>query len=109
MPGYDPCYRYQFSVGTYEFSRYGLDDRQARRLLARWLRLIWPKAVAHTHAKYPGSMADSTNSGWYSAPEAQISRVWVDVVVPIEGHVTIERFDADVQGIAEFIRVYAGW
>lgn len=104
-------YRYQFAVGTAEFHRYGLDDRRARRLLARWLRLVWPRVKAHVASKYPGSMSDAINNGWHGQPEASIYRASCDsaYIVQCEPWPMIERFEATAEPIAEFNRVWGGW
>lgn len=97
-------YFYEFVVGTAYFSRWGLDDRKARRLLARWLRLAWFKY----RAKHPrGSMAQAIDDGWDGAPQAQIARTWVPgSVVPCKRRTLIESFRADEMGIGEFCGAY---
>jgi hypothetical protein len=110
---------YEFQIGTAEFSRWGLDDRQARRLLARWLRIAWPKYRAEKAAKYPGSMADAIDNGWDRPPIAGIARTYcppslvaqnarlqcIDVI-PSGKRVCIESFPVTAESIAEFSRVY---
>jgi hypothetical protein len=103
-------YRYSFLAGTAEWHRWGLDDRQAKRLMARWLRLQWDKFRAKIHEKYPGSMADALNNSWYDKdPTCQIGRIWVKApacVVPCENLTIIEDFPLNEQSIREFCRVW---
>jgi hypothetical protein len=101
-------YRYQFVVGTAEFYVYGIDDRKARRLLSRWIRLVWAKYKAEKSRRYPGSMADATDNAWHSLPEAKIFRASVCTagITQCEPWPLIERFEVCDKTIAEFTRAY---
>lgn len=106
----EPVYYYQFTAGTAEFGIYGGDDRKARRLLARWLRLAWPKFQARTRELHPGSMADAENNGWHRLPEARIYRASICPagIIQREPWPCIERFELCAETIAEFNRSYGG-
>lgn len=103
-------YVYLFTVGTAEFRRYGLDDRQARRLLNRWIRLCWDRYRTRKHEEYPGSMADAIDNGWYDFPRAYIRRIWCPTpgIVPCVNWTVIERFDLSDEARSEFDRLYGG-
>ena len=65
-----------------------LDDRKARRLFARWLRLCYK----------PNEFGPDT---------AMIRRAYMPgVAVPAKGWVTIDSFELSSEAIAEFIRAY---
>jgi hypothetical protein len=101
-------YYYEFQVGTAYWARWGLDDRTARRLLARWLRLQWPKYRARKAAEHPGSIADAIDNGWHGcAPEARIVRRWAPTgIVPCVQPTMIESFPVTARAIAELDRVW---
>ncbi len=101
-------YYYRFTCGTREFSAYGLDDRRARRLLDRWIRLCWPAWKASRRA---GSMADSEDNGWHKLPEATISRIRLlpGDVVPCQDFLQIESFEVCPETISEFSRAYGSY
>ena len=101
-------YVYLFTVGTAEFRRYGLDDRQARRLLARWIRACWDRYRARKREVYPGSMADAIDNGWHKLPWAHIRRIWCPIpgIVPCKDWTVIEKFELHPEAIAEFLRLY---
>lgn len=104
-----PRYIYSFHIGTEQFYTYSRDDRRAKRLLARWLRLMWPKVVASCPA---GSIAHAVNTvDWAGRfPQAEIRRAWMtdNYIVPTEGWATIENFEATDGPIEEFVRVFGG-
>jgi hypothetical protein len=106
----DGIYYYEFRVGTAHWSRYGLDDRTARRLLARWLRLAWPRYKARKAARFPGSMADAEDNGWDGPPLAQIGRTYcksaTHPVIPCVKATIIEEFPVTPESILELSRVW---
>ena len=104
---FKPQYTYHFTIGTSEFYTYSRDDRQAKRLLARWLKLVWPKVVASCP---DCSIAHAINTvDWAGRfPQATIKRVWCEsaYTVPDQGWATIESFEATDGPIGEFVRVF---
>lgn len=98
-------YFYEFQAGTAYFSRFGLDDRTARKLLARWLRLFWSKYQEKAPA---GSIARAIDNGWYAPTEASIRRRWCgdSTVVPCIRPAVIESFEISPESISELSRVW---
>ena len=82
---------YEFFVGTTRFDRWGLDDKKANRLLARYLRLVYSK-------KEPHSICPMT-CGYY--------RTWSSCggFVPYKGRRQIVCFELSEEPIKEFCRV----
>ena len=104
-------YYYQFRIGTKTFSRYGLDDRRAKRLAAKWISLYWESYKQHIHDKYPGSMSDAENNGWYNEPEVVIGRTLCGAggIVLCRPIAIIERFPLNEESKKEFIRSFISW
>ena len=97
-------YFYEFQIGTRYFSRFGLDDRQARRLLTRWISMFWSK---HRSGQRSGSIAAAIDR---DSPDASIFRRWCSnsdcPIVPFVDATLIERFRVDSIGLGEFDRLY---
>lgn len=84
-------YRYEIWFGATHFVRWGIDDRIARRLLARYIRLVYrqDKVLA---------IADTVS----------ISRVWCRppaYIVPCIPYVTVESFEVCPESVREFLRI----
>ena len=108
-PGRD----YVLCIGTRELHVYGKDDRRAKRIAARWIRLFWERFKAHIHAKYPGSMSDATNNHWYGEPPwccvLRLPQVDSAGIYPCADPVLVDKFELTREPIAEFLCVYSGW
>lgn len=86
---------YAYFIGTphWTHTRFGLDDRSARRLLARYLRLFYPNGCGN-----PRGMPR-----W-----VYIERVWCEVpyVIPNTQRARVEAFEANTrEAVQEFLRI----
>lgn len=67
-------HRYILVLGSLELRAIYGDDAYAFAVADRYLRLFWDRYVAHIQTKYPGSLSDSTCSGWHCPPNLMIFR-----------------------------------
>lgn len=78
-------------VGTARLTWYGLDDKQVRERVVRWVNIFWKDYAS----KYPGSLRYAVNNGWYdSYPGIQITRLWKDpdaIAWPAKNPTVIEK------------------
>lgn len=105
-------YVYHINLPNRDVYLYGIDDRKAKRWLAAWLGLLWPRYAAHIRDKHPGSMArgfvDGWGGIWGKATVRRATLLPVDVI-PCEGWVTLEHFELSPEPIREYRRVFRGW
>jgi len=81
---------YEFHIGTHRFTRWNLDDKKARKLLSRWLRLVYSKLPQD-----------------YGYDTATIARTWspLEGFVPCKNRRVIESFETSPEALKEFFRV----